>query len=382
MNHNKNWSPELDGLRGYASLWVLVGHICILTRCNIPILSQPGFGVDLFILLSGFLMAKNYIERQDVEPWMSVKTVASFWTRRFFRIAPLYYVLLIVAFIFGETFGHYRDFIAMVWPETQTETARYTDSTLPNILTHISFTFGFLPYYSFRTVLPDWSIGLEMQYYAIFPFIMMLVMVVGFVRMAIASIVLCVTAAFLFPTYLAAFPMPSMILFKLPLFVSGMLLYKAVTEKSKIYVVVALLSPLSAFLTGYFTSPIKMIIELMIISGMSILLMPHSDKSPLKNIVSFAKKTLAIRFSQFLGDVSYSVYLLHLMIVIPVIGWLVQHDAYVQFSPLVRMIVAPAIILPITYAIAINLFKYIEKQGIALGRRLIKQKKIKIKTTA
>ncbi|GKL28875.1 TPA: hypothetical protein NPO71_004865 [Klebsiella pneumoniae] len=70
------------------------------------------------------------------------------------------------------------------------------------------------------------------------------------------------------------------------------------------------------------------------------------------------------------------------MIVIPVIGWLVQHDAYVQFSPLVRMIVAAAIILPITYAIAINLFKYIEKQGIALGRRLIKQKKIKIKTTA
>ena len=99
----------------------------------------------------------------------------------------------------------------------------------------------------------------------------MLVMVVGFVRMAIASIVLCVTAAFLFPTYLAAFPMPSMILFKLPLFVSGMLLYKAVAEKSKIYVVVALLSPLSAFLTGYFTSPIKMIIQLMIISGMSIL---------------------------------------------------------------------------------------------------------------
>ena len=70
------------------------------------------------------------------------------------------------------------------------------------------------------------------------------------------------------------------------------------------------------------------------------------------------------------------------MIVIPVIGWLVQHDAYLQLPPLVRMIVAAAIILPITYAIALNLFKYIEKQGIALGRRLIKPKKIKIKTTA
>lgn len=70
------------------------------------------------------------------------------------------------------------------------------------------------------------------------------------------------------------------------------------------------------------------------------------------------------------------------MIVIPVIGWLVQHDAFVQLPPLVRMIAATAIILPITYAIALNLFKYIEKQGIALGRRLIKPKKIKINTTA
>lgn len=382
MSQNKNWSPELDGLRGYASLWVLLGHICILTRCNIPILSNPDFGVDLFILLSGYLMAKNYIERQHVEPWTSVKTVTSFWTRRFFRIAPLYYVLLIVAFIFGETFGHYRDAIALAWPETQTETARYTDSSMANVLTHISFTFGFLPYYSFRTVLPDWSIGLEMQYYALFPFIMMLVLGIGFIRTCLAVIVMCVMAAFIFPGYFAAFPMPSMILFKLPLFISGMLLYKAVAENSKIYVMVALLSPLAAFLMGYFTSPIRMIIEIMIILGMSTLLMPHSEKSPLKGIVFLGRKLLSARFSQFLGDVSYSVYLLHLMIVIPLIGWLVQHQTYAQLPALARFVIAAVIILPITYIIAINLYKYIEKRGIALGRKIIKPNSIKVNETA
>ncbi|MFE1281926.1 acyltransferase family protein [Klebsiella aerogenes] len=376
MSQNKNWSPELDGLRGYASLWVLLGHICILTRCNIPILSNPDFGVDLFILLSGYLMAKNYIERQHVEPWMSVKTVTSFWTRRFFRIAPLYYVLLIVAFIFGETFGHYRDAIALAWPETQTETARYTDSSMANVLTHISFTFGFLPYYSFRTVLPDWSIGLEMQYYALFPFIMMLVMGIGFIRTCLALIVMCVMAAFIFPGYFSAFPMPSMILFKLPLFISGMLLYKAVAENRKIYVMVALLSPLAAFLMGYFTSPIRMIIEVMIILGMSILLMPHSDKSPLKGIVFFSRKLLSARFSQFLGDVSYSVYLLHLMIVIPIIGILVKYNGFVDLAAPLRSLLVAVISLPIVYMISLGLYQYIEKKGIMLGRKIINSKKI------
>ncbi|VDZ67755.1 acyltransferase 3 [Klebsiella aerogenes] len=154
MHHNKNWSPELDGLRGFASLWVLLGHICILTQCNIPILSNPGLGVDLFILLSGYLMTKNYIERQHKEPWASSRTIFSFWARRFFRIAPLYYILLIVAFLFGENIGHFRDVIATVWPVTQTETARYRDSSIINIITHISFTFGLLPYYSFAPYFP------------------------------------------------------------------------------------------------------------------------------------------------------------------------------------------------------------------------------------
>lgn len=377
MSQNKNWSPELDGLRGYASLWVLLGHICILTRCNIPILSNPDFGVDLFILLSGYLMAKNYIERQHVEPWTSVKTVTSFWTRRFFRIAPLYYVLLIVAFIFGETFGHYRDAIALAWPETQTETARYTDSSMANVLTHISFTFGFLPYYSFRTVLPDWSIGLEMQYYALFPFIMMLVLGIGFIRTCLAVIVMCVMAAFIFPGYFAAFPMPSMILFKLPLFISGMLLYKAVAENSKIYVMVALLSPLAAFLMGYFTSPIRMIIEIMIILGMSTLLMPHSEKSPLKGIVFLGRKLLSARFSQFLGDVSYSVYLLHLMIVIPVIGILVKYNGFIDLASPLRSLLVAVISLPIIYMLSLGLYQYIEKKGIMLGRKIINSKKVK-----
>lgn len=68
------WSQELEGLRGLASLWVVLGHICILTRFQIPILSDPAIGVDLFILLSGYLMAKNHVERKEQEPWNDSST--------------------------------------------------------------------------------------------------------------------------------------------------------------------------------------------------------------------------------------------------------------------------------------------------------------------
>lgn len=53
MSATRGWSTELEGLRGIASLWVLLGHISLLIHCHITLLSSPGIGVDLFILLSG-----------------------------------------------------------------------------------------------------------------------------------------------------------------------------------------------------------------------------------------------------------------------------------------------------------------------------------------
>lgn len=321
-------------------------------------------------------MAKNYIERQEVEPWGALKTIGSFWTRRFFRIAPLYYVLLIFAFSFGEVFGHYRDVIATAWPDTQTETSRYNDSSFLNIITHISFVFGFLPYYSFRTVLPDWSIGLEMQYYALFPFIMLLIMRVGFVMASLIIMIICIVASYAAPGYFSQFPMPSMILFKLPLFIAGMLIYKSISENKRLYLLVALLAPVSAIAMGYFISPIRMVIECGIILSMAMLLNKHSRKSMLGRFVIFIKKILSVRFSQFLGDVSYSVYLLHLMVVIPVIGLLVQYPGYVELPSVLRFLSAVILSVPVTYLIALILFRHIEIKGIALGRKIIKKRVI------
>ncbi len=116
MTASQGWSKELEGLRGIASLWVLLGHISLLVNFHIKLISSPGIGVDLFILLSGYLMAKNYIERKDREPWNKAETIRKFWIRRFFRIAPLYYTLLVFAICFGPWLGEMRDIISQYSP--------------------------------------------------------------------------------------------------------------------------------------------------------------------------------------------------------------------------------------------------------------------------
>ncbi|HBT2488822.1 TPA: acyltransferase [Klebsiella aerogenes] len=377
MSQTKNWTPELDGLRGYASLWVVLGHICNLTNCNIPILRTPSIGVDVFILLSGYLMAKNYTERQHFEPWDSPKTITTFWLRRFFRIAPLFYILLIVALFFGETFGHYRDLISSMWIETQADTDKYDDTSFINLFTHLSFMFGFLPYFSARTAIPDWSIGLEMQYYAIFPFIMLLIMKFGYIRSSVVLMASCVVLSYLAPDYFSAFPRPSMILFKLPLFISGMLIYKSVMENKKHFILIALLAPLFSWFMGYFMSRGLIIIEMFIIIALATLLMKHREKTLINRVAFTGKWFLSIRLSRFLGEVSYSVYLLHLMIVIPTIGILVQYPWFAELAPTLRFLLVTVTVLPVTYFLSTLLFKYVEQKGIIFGKKLIKSRSVK-----
>jgi peptidoglycan/LPS O-acetylase OafA/YrhL len=217
--------PYLDGIRGIAALWVLVAHTQILTGMwRVFLLSYGHLAVDLFILMSGLLMTHHYLLRRAKEPWEKPGTWAVFWVRRFFRIAPLYYVLLALALLLGPELGHFRELIAAQWPDTATAASRYHDQTTANVLTHVSFIFGLLPHYAYDTPLPDWSIGLEMEFYVAFPFLMLLMARVGPLKAAGVSVLGCLALKGIFPAYFAAFEMPSVLAEKLYLFLCGMLI--------------------------------------------------------------------------------------------------------------------------------------------------------------
>jgi peptidoglycan/LPS O-acetylase OafA/YrhL len=92
--------PELDGVRGLAIAMVVVFHYSenvinpgagLLQHLLSAGLRLAWSGVDLFFVLSGFLIGGILIDAREASNYFQV-----FYTRRFFRIVPIYAVLLLV----------------------------------------------------------------------------------------------------------------------------------------------------------------------------------------------------------------------------------------------------------------------------------------------
>jgi peptidoglycan/LPS O-acetylase OafA/YrhL len=362
----------LDGLRGLAALWVVLSHAQILSGMHyVRVLSWGGVAVDLFMMLSGFLMTHHYLRRRQREPWEHTRTIALFWTRRFFRIAPLYYALLAAALLCAPQLGDARSYIAAVWPGTGTETLRYADQSLTNLLVHLSFTFGLLPDYAFRTALPDWSIGLEMQFYAVFPLIMLLAQKIGPAAASLGLILACASLNLLFPAFLAQFAMPAFLPMKLPVFLVGMLMAFGRSNRNlQALLWVALIFPclmLLQYRNMQAFAPIAIAVALFYLTDDGQLY----GSTACRNARARIRQWLSGRLAVFLGTTSYSTYLLHLLVLLPIAGNLARHSEYLALNQYARFALVLAISLPVIYLGSCVLYIMIEAPGIDMGKTLI-----------
>jgi peptidoglycan/LPS O-acetylase OafA/YrhL len=361
--------PWLDGLRGLAALWVLVSHAMILAGVpGIPLLSWGELAVDLFMLLSGFLMAHHYVLRREREPWTARSTFTAFWLRRFFRIAPLYYLVLTVAMLLGPWIGDWRDTIALTWPVTATSPARYDDQGWDNILMHVTFLFGALPHYAFRTPLPDWSIGLEMSFYLAFPFLMLLVMRFGALRAGLLAIGVSAALLLAMPGYFESFAMPSFLPMKLYLFFIGIWIAISRLEgdmRPALALSVLVLAGVVLVETHYLAmARIAMVVAMFYLMNNGTL----PGTSALRNVTVQVRQLFSSRGGKFLGDTSYGVYLLHLLLLIPVAGMLTRFPHYLELSSLMRLALCLLLVAPPVYLLAWLLFRTVEMGGIQLGK--------------
>jgi peptidoglycan/LPS O-acetylase OafA/YrhL len=80
---------ELDGLRFFAIVGVLVAHFCPSSLAGASLLSLGWIGVDLFFVISGFLITTILISLRGTQ-----SPYRTFYWRRALRIFPPYYLVL------------------------------------------------------------------------------------------------------------------------------------------------------------------------------------------------------------------------------------------------------------------------------------------------
>lgn len=352
----------LDGLRGIAALWVLVGHTMMLTGLNLPVIAQPDLGVDLFIMLSGFLMVLQYQLRSEFEDWSRFRSWAAFWTRRFFRIAPLFYVALLAALLLGPEIYGDRVAIDTFLDRKLQQPERYLDASFTNVVLHLTFIFGLLPEYAFRTPLPDWSLGLEMQFYAAFPFLVLLARKMGWLWTSLLAMAVSIVLLLLARRVGAHFPMPSFLPLKLHLFLCGMLLAaNAQGVRHRLWLQLGAAVLLAAIPIGRDDVSHLIVRELLVLIFFALV---HLQRVP---GVGFASRLLGNRPFHWLGELSFGVYLWHLLVLNIVAAWAIAQWGH-AISPAERFLIVFSMVVAISYPLALLTYKTVELPGQQLGK--------------
>ena len=145
----------LDALRGYAILGVVATHVQSLVSDRPGVINAyadlGAFGVELFFVVSAFTLTESWLQRDD--------GAAAFYIRRFFRIAPVFWMGICGYLLFPWwARSYWAPHGVGAW-----------SVALTALLLH-----GWSPETINAVVPGDWSIAAEWGFYALFPALMLL----------------------------------------------------------------------------------------------------------------------------------------------------------------------------------------------------------------
>lgn len=284
---------EIDGLRAIAVSTVIAFHF-------FPALLPLGYlGVDLFFVISGFLIS-TYILEQVEKSSFSFKT---FYWRRARRILPATLVLLLVTSFFA--------FFILTPPDL----VRYSQSLIATLTFTANIFFWRTGGYfgdadELKPLLHMWSLGVEEQFYLLFPVIFVLIVLkLKPLKYAVICVFLIVLLSFLLNVFLAGIGGENPAFFLLPTrvwqFGVGALAsfaFKARKTERNVYVTyVSLLAVMSGLL---FTLPVLPVATTVTL-GLGVFL------SRLHNASSLPMQCLTHPLMRKVGIISFSLYLWH-----------------------------------------------------------------------
>ena len=288
------YRPDIDGLRGLAVLGVLLYHLDF---------SLPGgyVGVDIFFVISGFLMSTIVGHRIDT----GLFRYRDFWSRRIRRLLPAYLTVYGATAFFSIFLLLPNDLENFGW------TTLWQAALAPNIYFSMTVEGGyFAAGLESRPLLHTWSLGVEEQFYLLLP-----VTLLGMRQLSATSTRWIFGAAIissLGASWLLTIDYPSFSFYNLPTrvweFALGALVARVTTIKKPVAEALALMgmgSILYAFLSFTEETPFPSYRALVpCVGGALVILSNNQTQTWIGRILS--RKPL-----RALGLISYSLYLWH-----------------------------------------------------------------------
>lgn len=170
-----SFRPDIEGLRAVAVLAVLFFH------AGVPFLPGGYIGVDVFFVISGFLITGLLIREIQSTQRLSIK---NFYIRRIRRILPMSTLVLVATLIIAS--------FAMAITEIRSTVQAARASAL--FVGNWYFAASSADYFDTSThtnpVLHFWSLGVEEQFYVIWPLLLVVVLILAKWRKSISRALL------------------------------------------------------------------------------------------------------------------------------------------------------------------------------------------------
>lgn len=156
-----HYRPDIQGLRAIAVLAVMLFHFN-------PAWLPGGFvGVDIFFVISGFLIANILFKKRQDKNYNIFNTLNYFYTSRLKRIVPAYMALLVLITLTSSILFIPQDF-KIFSDGLKKAIYFYSNNYFAN------FGDYFAPANHEQPLLHTWSLAIEIQFYLLAPFIILL----------------------------------------------------------------------------------------------------------------------------------------------------------------------------------------------------------------
>ena len=156
---NKSYIPIIDGLRAIAVLLVFCFHL------KIPGFNGGYIGVDIFFVISGYLITSIYFIEKDKNNKFNF---LNYFEKRLFRLFPSLIFVILLSLFFGYILLSPLDLIEI------SKSAVYSILFLSNIYFFLDSSY-WANLNEYKFFIHTWSLGIEMTFYILMPFFLFLI---------------------------------------------------------------------------------------------------------------------------------------------------------------------------------------------------------------